>query len=73
MNCHHFSIESEEEINKLKQIAKKEMETINEKLKEIPDIRQEKVAKLKKEVKSGRYCIDSRLIAEKIIDQLNQE
>lgn len=41
------------------------------KLKELPEIRVEKVKKLKEELKSGNYNIEGRRIVEKIYESIN--
>lgn len=42
-----------------------------EKVKEVPDMRMDKVEKLKKEVQSGNYNVSGREIVDKIYDNLN--
>lgn len=44
------------------------MRTANEIAKGAPDIRQEKVAALKKAIQEGSYKVDSEKLAEKILD-----
>lgn len=41
------------------------------KLKEVPDIRMEKVDKLKQEIKSGNYNVEGKKIVEKIYENIN--
>ena len=41
------------------------------KLKEVPDIRMEKVEKLKKEIQTGNYNISGREIVDKIYESIN--
>ncbi len=41
------------------------------KIKEIPDIRKDKVDKIKEEIKTGIYKIDERKIVEKIFEKAN--
>lgn len=41
------------------------------KLKEVPDMRMEKIEKIKKQIKTGTYQIDSNKIAEKIYNSAN--
>lgn len=40
-------------------------------IRNIPDIRKEKVEAIKEQIKSGTYVIDSGKIAEKILDNVN--
>lgn len=42
-----------------------------EKIKETPDMRMDKVEKLKEEIKSGNYNISAREIVDKIYENLN--
>jgi negative regulator of flagellin synthesis FlgM len=44
-----------------------EIEMIKKILQKTPDIREEKVARLREEIKKGTYVIDSRKIAENMI------
>ena len=37
---------------------------------QLPEVRVEKVESVRKEIESGQYAIDSRKIAEKLIDEL---
>lgn len=48
----------------------KDFQIAMEKLKEIPDIRTDKVERLKKQVKAGTYNIEGRKIAEKIFESI---
>jgi flagellar biosynthesis anti-sigma factor FlgM len=45
----------------------KEIEMIKKIVKETPDIREEKVARLREEIKKGAYVVNSRKIAENMI------
>ncbi|MDZ7260854.1 MAG: flagellar biosynthesis anti-sigma factor FlgM, partial [candidate division KSB1 bacterium] len=45
----------------------KEMQKIYEILKEIPDIRGEKVSTLKKSIQEGRYSVNPQILAEKML------
>lgn len=51
----------------------REIQQLEAKLKEIPEIRQEKVNKLKEAIAKGDYYINSKLIVQKIIEQLDSE
>lgn len=42
-----------------------------DKINELPEIRQEKVDKLKKEIDAGTYQVDGRKIAKKMIENAN--
>ncbi|ADO78005.1 flagellar biosynthesis anti-sigma factor FlgM [Halanaerobium praevalens] len=50
----------------------KEIMTARTELKKVPQIREEKVAALKKEVQAGNYQIDSKTLATKIINNVEQ-
>lgn len=54
--------------SKAKQI--KELEIL---LREIPDVRKEKVENIKRQMESGRYTVDSRAVARKILSSLDKE
>lgn len=41
-----------------------------QKIKEIPDVRREKVDTIKKQIESGTYEVDGKKIAEKILESL---
>lgn len=47
----------------------KEIEMIKKIIEETPDIREEKVARLREAIRNGTYVVDSCKIAEKIIDE----
>jgi negative regulator of flagellin synthesis FlgM len=47
----------------------REMQKIHEVLRTVPEVRSEKVAKLKKQIEDGQYRVDSDAIAEKIIKE----
>lgn len=49
----------------------KEYQFAINKLKDIPEIRSEKVNAIKAQIKSGTYKVDSKKIAEKMIDIVN--
>lgn len=55
------------------EISKEALEygKIMEKLREIPDVREEKVERLKAEIEAGTYKIDSKKIANKMVDDAN--
>ena len=42
-------------------------------LKTTPEIRAEKVARIKKEISEGRFKVDSNVLAEKILEEIIQE
>ncbi|MEJ6950162.1 flagellar biosynthesis anti-sigma factor FlgM [Natronospora cellulosivora (SeqCode)] len=46
----------------------KQIKEIEKKLAEVPEIRQEKVAKLKESIAKGNYQIDTKALARKILD-----
>lgn len=50
--------------------ASKEVQKIRELLLSEPDIREEKVADLKKRIESGEYTIDHARVADKLVDEL---
>ncbi|NLX63042.1 MAG: flagellar biosynthesis anti-sigma factor FlgM [Tissierellia bacterium] len=49
----------------------KDFQVALEKFKSLPDIRKEKVERLKKEVQSGTYKVEGRRIAEKILEGID--
>jgi flagellar biosynthesis anti-sigma factor FlgM len=49
----------------------KNFQVAMEKIKELPDIRVEKVERLKREVKTGTYRVEGRKIAEKILESVD--
>jgi negative regulator of flagellin synthesis FlgM len=51
----------------------KEAQLINEVSAAEPDIREEKVAALKKQVDSGTYRVDSKAVADKLVDAFIDE
>ena len=51
-----------------------ELQTIIARLKDVPEIREEKVAKLRTAIEKGTYQVSGRAVAEKLLDQiLNDE
>jgi anti-sigma28 factor (negative regulator of flagellin synthesis) len=46
-----------------------EMSKYKETVKALPEIRQERINELKRQIEAGEYHIDSRKIAEKILDR----
>ena len=50
----------------------KEIMTARAELKEMPQIREEKVAALKERVQSGNYQVDSKKLAAKILNNVEQ-
>lgn len=50
----------------------KEIMTARTELKKMPQVRAEKIAALKEEVKSGNYQVDSKNLAAKIINNVEQ-
>jgi flagellar biosynthesis anti-sigma factor FlgM len=46
-----------------------EMSKYKETVKALPDVRQERIAELKRQIEAGEYHVDSRKIAEKILDR----
>lgn len=74
LNCFHSEYllkESEEKDKNINDFS--EIEKIKKRLKEIPEIRWDKVAKIKKAIDNNEYHVDPHLIAGKIINQLEQE
>ena len=51
----------------------KDFQTILKVLKDVPDIRQEKVSELSDKYKSGSYSVDGKDVAEKIFGLLNNK
>ena len=51
----------------------REIKKIEKKLKDIPDVRGEKVKKLKASINNGSYHVSSKKIAEKLFDDMSQE
>ena len=49
----------------------KDFNVAMDKLKQLPDIRKEKVERIKKQVESGTYNVDGRLIAEKMLENID--
>lgn len=47
----------------------KDVQFANEMIKSIPDVRDDKVARLKSEIENGTYRIDSEKIADKMINE----
>lgn len=52
---------------------RKEIAMIKKIVKETPDIREEKVARLREEIKKGTYVVNSRKIAENMIRESLQQ
>jgi negative regulator of flagellin synthesis FlgM len=50
----------------------KEIMTARAELKEMPQVREEKVAALKEKVQSGNYQVDSKKLAAKILNNVEQ-
>lgn len=50
----------------------KEIMTARAELKEMPQVREEKVAALKEKVQSGNYQVDSKAVAAKILNNVEQ-
>ena len=48
--------------------ASKEAQTAREIIASEPDVREDKVAELKKRIESGNYTIDNKAVADKIVD-----
>ena len=47
----------------------KDMQKLYEIIKETPDVREEKVAFLKRAIQEGKYSVDSETLAEKILNE----
>lgn len=50
-----------------------EIQTILSELKAIPDVRKEKVAKLRAAIDQGTYEVSGRAVAEKLLDRMLQD
>jgi len=48
--------------------ASKETQTAREVIASEPDVREDKVAELRKRIESGNYTIDNKAVADKIVD-----
>ncbi len=48
----------------------KDFQVAMDKIKDLPDIRKEKVERLKKEVQAGTYNVEGRRIAEKMMESI---
>ena len=53
--------------------ASKEAQTAKEIIASEPDVREDKVAELKKEIESGNYNIDNKAVADKIVESFIDE
>ena len=53
--------------------ASKEVQTANEIIASEPDVREDKVAELKKRIESGNYTVDNKAVADKIVDSFIDE
>ena len=58
------------QVNKISEMYNKNKKDVKKKLAESPDVRSEKVDKLKDAVQNGSYNVDSEKIAEKILNRL---
>ena len=47
----------------------KELQKANEQLKEIPDVREDKVNQLKSQIENGTYKVDSEKTADKMVKE----
>lgn len=48
-------------------VAKYEISSITDKIKKLPDVRQDKVDQLRNQIESGTYSVSGRKVAEKIV------
>ncbi|MCA1933006.1 MAG: flagellar biosynthesis anti-sigma factor FlgM [Calditerrivibrio sp.] len=48
-------------------VAKYEVSSITDKIKKLPDVRQDKVDQLRNQIESGTYSVSGRKVAEKIV------
>ena len=53
--------------------ASKEAQTAREIIASEPDVREDKVAELKKRIESGNYAVDNKAVADKIVDSFIDE
>jgi len=53
--------------------ASKETQTAREIIASEPDVREDKVAELRKRIESGDYTIDNKAVADKIVDSFMDE
>jgi len=53
--------------------ASKETQTAREIIASVPDVREDKVAELRKRIESGNYTIDNKAVADKIVDSFMDE
>ena len=53
--------------------ASKEAQTAREIIASEPDVREDKVAELRKRIESGNYTIDNKAVADKIVDSFIDE
>ena len=53
--------------------ASKEAQTAREIIASEPDVREDKVAELRKRIESGNYTIDNKAVADKIVDSFIEE
>jgi negative regulator of flagellin synthesis FlgM len=53
--------------------ASKEAQTAREVIASEPDVREDKVAELKKRIESGNYTVDNKAVADKIVDSFIDE
>jgi len=53
--------------------ASKEAQTAREIIASEPDVREDKVAELRKRIESGDYTIDNKAVADKIVDSFMDE
>jgi len=54
-------------------IKAQEIKEIKASLKELPDVRQEKIAEIKTAIKNDEYQVNPRLLAEKILKDFTRE
>ena len=53
--------------------ASKETQTAREIIASEPDVREDKIAELRKRIESGNYTIDNKAVADKIVDSFIDE
>ena len=53
--------------------ASKEAKTAREVIASEPDVREDKVAELRKRIESGNYTVDNKAVADKIVDSFIDE
>ena len=53
--------------------ASKEAQTAREVIASEPDVREDKVAELRKRIESGNYAVDNKAVADKIVDSFIDE